>query len=441
MSPHSRAFHVAIVEDDPIVGGSLVQGLRLEGYRVDWCQTVDHALAQLRRDRPDLVLCDVRLPDGSGEHLFDQVQSEFPSSFLFMTAYGEIDQAVRLVRSGALDYLTKPFSIDDLLERVREIERSGMSTVEKPVFGVSEEMKALDRAVNAYAASERPLLLTGAVGVGKEFCARTIHARSTHSAGPFISVNCALIPPDVLETTLFGPSNSEGYSNTDNVDSYSASASGGTLYVDGVARLGDRLQARLVEHLEASARSTGRACKARSPGQIICSSRRDVDGLVSLGRVRHDLYAHVSDRRLHIPALRERSADICWLANGFLKEFAGMAMVSLKGLTAAAEAEMLAHDWPRNVSELRRRIERAVGLALEDWISPIDIFPERGFGAWRGSPSVNRLSEARDLAERREIERALAFHDGHLLKVSKTLGISRTTLWEKMKRFKLGEHG
>ncbi len=424
---------IGVIEDDPLMGESLVQSLTLAGANVAWWQTGKEAAKGLEDATPDVIVCDIRLPDTDGVSLFTQtVGHNKTPPFIFMTAYGNIDQAVCLMRAGAEDYITKPFEISELVERIDTIAPSRIATRVEDALGVSNAMKRIEQALVAYARTPKPLLLTGETGVGKEYCARYLHQRAENRDGPFISVNCAIMPTEVLERELFGVQREQ--QDNDQL-TYLDRAARGTLFIDGVAQLISPLQAQLVEIIEAQSR-TSEAINSNVP-LIVCATRRDLDDLVVRGDFREDLRNLLDPTHLHIPALRDRPEDITWHLDQCFREFGSIAVSRVKGISSAAEAHALQHDWPRNIAELRRRMERAMALALDEWITPIDLFPERGFGSWRGQPNVTSLAEARRSAERRQIERALALHTGQLAKAAKTLGISRTTLWEKMRRLDL----
>ncbi len=429
---------IGVIEDDPIMGESLLQSLSLEGATVTWWRNGLEAMQGLQDTQADLVLCDIRLPDTDGMSLYsDATKRGDTPPFVFMTAYGNIDQAVQLMRAGAGDYITKPFEMWQLLQRIDTIVPTAARTQLTDILGVSAPMKRIERALETYAKAPRPLLITGEIGVGKEFCAHYLHQLVSKGKGPFISVNCAIMPAEILEHQLFG-----GHRSTipTSEPTYLQRAAGGTLLIDGLAQLSGALQARLVELIELTAAGTWTNDFAAMPFPfplIVGTTRQDLDELVAGGHFRADLRNLLDPTHLHVPALRDRPEDVTWHLDRCLREFAAVTVGNVRGISAAAETEALQHDWPRNVAELRRRMERAMALALDEWITPIDLFPERGFGSWKGQPNVTSLAAARNEAERRQIERALALHARHLTKAAKTLGISRTTLWEKMKRLGL----
>lgn len=194
---------ITVVEDDAIMGESLVQSLSLEGCAVNWCATGGEAIASLSRQPPDLVVCDIRLPDIDGDKLFLELQQRGASPpFLFVTGYGEIDQAVALLRAGASDYVTKPFNMESFLDRVRSLVERRPLFGDPPILGVSPEIGAVEQLLRRLARVKSTVLITGGTGAGKEVCARFLHGLSPQAEKPFMAVNCAAIPNDLLESEI-----------------------------------------------------------------------------------------------------------------------------------------------------------------------------------------------------------------------------------------------
>src|SRR5690606_25454717 len=200
--------HILIIEDDTILGGAIVQRLKLEGFEPIWAQTCAEAIAALKRSQPDYMLSDIVLPDGSGEDVFRKAQPWLGDTpILFATAFGEIDQAVRLVKAGAEDYLTKPYDVDELVGRIQQsLSRRSASSASTamPEFALSPAMEAIAEQLRRAAATELPVLLTGETGVGKEVAARYLHASSPRAGSPCVAVNCGAIPHGRLESHFFG---------------------------------------------------------------------------------------------------------------------------------------------------------------------------------------------------------------------------------------------
>jgi DNA-binding NtrC family response regulator len=204
---------IGLIEDDLVMGGSLVQSLELEGCHVDWWKSKREARQGLKSTNANLVICDLRLPDGNGDDLFfDLVASENLPPFLFVTAYGDIDRAVAVMRAGAADFVTKPFDMGAFIERASALIRRRSPPGPAGALGVSGAMRSIEATLHQICDAVSPVLLTGETGVGKEVCARFLHAISARSKEPFIAVNCAAIPCDVIERELFGYRGSSGQS-------------------------------------------------------------------------------------------------------------------------------------------------------------------------------------------------------------------------------------
>ncbi len=436
MSLENRTL--ALIEDDTIMGESLVQRLRLEGAEVCWWRCGAEALKGLSGTDPDAVICDIRLPDRTGADVFRSIARERRAPpFLFITGYGDIDQAVKLMREGARDYLTKPFAMDEFLNRLEQVlgpaEPDG-----DPVLGVSPAMREVERFLRRAARVSSNLLLTGETGVGKEVCARFLHTLRDKPAGPFIAVNCAAIPTDLMESELFG--HEKGAFTGAHVRhlGYAERAGDGVLFLDEVSELAPKLQAKLLRVIEGrSFHRLGGEQAIPFKARLVCATNADLAARVRDGTFRDDLYYRINVLSLHVPPLRERIEDIEWLIDRFFAEFSRTIESDAVGVSALACEAGRQYDWPGNVRELRNRIERAVALAAGRWIMPADLFPERSTSPVMENRFIASLGTAREDAEKRHIQRALAMTGGAILPAAKVLGISRTTLWEKMKRYGL----
>ncbi|KAB2851494.1 MAG: sigma-54-dependent Fis family transcriptional regulator [Hyphomicrobiaceae bacterium] len=437
MSPEGRT--ITLVEDDPVMGGSLVQSLSLEGYQVDWCESLTQGARNLEAAAPDLVICDIRLPDGSGQDLFKSVseKGEAPP-FLFMTAFGDIDQAVQLMRAGAGDYLTKPFDTSVFLERVGSIIARRPRREASGALGVSPPMLRIEDLLRRVARVGSTVLFTGETGVGKEVSARFLH--DVAAAGkPLVAVNCAAIPRDLLESEIFGHERGAFTGATRRHPGYAERARDGTLFLDEVGELPLELQGkllRLVEKRQFHRLGAEEAIPFRA--RLMCATNTELASAVKCGRFREDLFYRINVVSIPIPPLRERHEDIPWLMHRLFVDMASQMEVRARGFSSLAEEACLAHDWPGNVRELRNRVERAMALTLNDWIMPCDLFPDRAGRVEGLARPAETLAEVRNAAERRQIERVLALHGGHHQRAAEALGISRTTLWEKMHRLGIG---
>ena len=424
---------VGLVEDDPVMGESLVQSLSLEGCHVDWWKTGAEAMRGLRATSPDLVVCDIKLPDIDGDDLFRQLAaiSSIPP-FLFITAFGDIDQAVAIMRSGGSDYVTKPFDTTGFIMRARSLIQRNPVTRTDAVLGVSEAIRDIEAMLRRVCDRTTPLLITGETGVGKEVCARFLHHISQRSKEPFIGVNCAAIPADVMESELFGH---KGTGAAGFHRGFAERARGGILFLDEVAELPTHLQAKLLRLVETREfNRVGGEQLLQFHGRIVCSTNRDLTAAIQDGRFREDLYYRINVMGVEVPSLKNRPDDIPWLMDLFFEQFRHGDRVLVKGFSTLAQEAALGYSWPGNVRQLKNRVERAVTLANGEWIMPIDLFPDLVELEHPLIQAFATLSQTRDFAERRQIERAIKETNGHIIEAAKLLGISRTTLWEKMRR-------
>jgi DNA-binding NtrC family response regulator len=429
---------LALIEDDPIMGESLVQRLRLEGAKVQWWRTGADALRGLGKSDPDAVICDIRLPDSTGVEVFRSLTRHRRAlPFLFVTGYGDIDQAVMLMREGARDYLTKPFVMAEFLSRLEQI--LGPADPEsEPVLGISPPMREVERFLRRAARVSSNLLLTGETGVGKEVCARFLHTLRDKPGSPFMAVNCAAIPADLMESELFGHERGAFTGAHTRHLGYAERAGEGVLFLDEVSELAPILQAKLLRLIESrSFHRLGGEQTITFRARLVCATNADLAARVREGSFREDLYYRINVLSLHIPALRERPQDIEWLIDRFLAEFARTIESAAVGMSALAYEAAREHPWPGNVRELRNRVERALALAGGCWIMPGDLFPEYLQRADHETGFLSSLGTARESAEKRHIQRALEMTGGAILPAAKALGISRTTLWEKMRRYGL----
>ncbi|ULB12471.1 ArxR, response regulator (plasmid) [Cereibacter azotoformans] len=405
--------HIALVEDDDIMGASILQRLELEGARVVWFKSFHRALGGLRTPhRPfDAVVCDIRLADGSGEDLFNRLcETGMPPPFLFMTAHGQTDQAVRLLQSGAADYLTKPFEMATFLDRLRHVILPGTFGEGAAVFGISPAARRIEAVLARLAALDGPVLIRGETGTGKRLAAQRLHALSDRRAAPFVALDLSRLAPEAVAERLFGP------------EGALASAGEGVLLLERIAEAAPEVQARLTE-----------AIWAGGPARIVVTEGSEP---AVETRLRPDLFYHLATLTLTVPPLRDRPEDAVWLLARLFHGMNARRAVPLKGISARAEEAVRQHEWPGNGRELRSRLARAMALAEGPMIFPADLFPETPAGSAEDEGGLS-LAEARERAERRQIARALDLSQGNMADAARLLQISRTTLWEKMQKLGL----
>ena len=430
--------NLGLIEDDPIMGESLAERLKLEGAKVRWWKTGAEALRGLSELTADAVICDIRLPDRSGADVFRSIaRTRCAPPFLFITGYGDVEQAVGLMREGARDYLTKPFVMSEFLARLEQVIGSPEAAGD-PVLGVSQAMRELEQFLQRAARVNSNLLLTGETGVGKEVCARYLHSMRDKPNGPFMALNCAALPADLMESELFG--HEKGAFTGAHVRhlGYAERAGQGVLFLDEISELAPKLQAKLLRVIESrSFHRLGGEQAIPFKARLVCATNADLLQRIRAGTFRDDLYYRINVIAHDVPPLRDRVDDIEWLIDRFFAEFTRLIESDAVGISALACEAAREHSWPGNVRELRNRVERAVALAVGRWIMSGDLFPERSDGAVTESTFIASLGTAREDAEKRHIQRALTMTGGAILPAAKALGISRTTLWEKMKRYGL----
>lgn len=428
---------IALVEDDPIMGESLQRALELEGWRTSWWHTGREAVDGLTALSPDLVLCDIRLPDMSGEEVFRAANARsLAPPFIFMTAFGQIDQAVALVRAGAYDYLTKPFDLASLFQKAREIASLRVKEDAEEILGVSAGMRRIEDLLRRIAARSLPVLFTGETGVGKEVCARFLHQISPTATEPFMAVNCAAIPAELLESEVFGHERGAFSGAHLRHLGYAERARNGILFLDEIAAMPLSLQSKMLRVLEDRCfHRVGGEASIQLKARIVCATSADLSWQARCGYFREDLFYRINAVAIEVPPLRERQEDIPWLMSRYFSQLTEQGDVELRGISSLTEEAAIAHVWRGNVRELRNRVERAISLAVGPWLMPVDLFPELRQPVIDSVDPVLPLAAVRDAAEKRQIKRVLRETGGHIIEAAKQLGISRTTLWEKMRRY------
>lgn len=436
---------IAIVEDDPIMGESLVERLSLEGYRPVWLTTGSQALTALRGNRPDLLVCDIRLPDMTGEDLYHALLPQLGGTpVVFMTGFGDIGQAVRLVRSGADDYLTKPFAVEEFLTRVADLLRSHGVRAEggEPALGRSPAIRQVEQLLRRIADVDSTLLIGGESGVGKEVAASFVHRVSKRADLPFMAVNCAAIPPDLIDSEVFGHEKGAFTGAHALHRGYAERAGSGVLFLDEVGELPLPLQAKLLRLVQERVFfRVGGEKPLPFSARLICATNVELELRVREGMFRRDLFYRLNVIPVTVPPLRDRQDDVLPLLQTYLRQFAEAFGRPAQRLTPQAEATALAHPWPGNVRELRNRIERAVALATGPWIGADDLFPEAAVDDFGEGPNWPLLTAVREESERAHILATLQRANGQLGKAADLLGVGRTTLWEKMRRLGIATDG
>jgi DNA-binding NtrC family response regulator len=444
-----------LVDDDRLLLESMTDWLRSQGLMVDPASGVAEAVDRLTRKSYDLLLVDVRLQDGDGLDLLEQVRRNWPhSQVILITGYGDPDAAVEALRAGAVDYLTKPLIDDELLMAVeraftqrqvieensqlrRELDkRTGLDNI----VGHDSQMRRVFEVIDSVADTKATILITGESGTGKSMIARAIHRRSRRAAKPFIEVACGALPENLLESELFGHVAGAFTGATGNKTGKFMQADGGTIFLDEIATASPAMQVKLLRVLqELQFEQVGGDKTYKVDVRIILATNEDLAKAVTAGRFRQDLFYRVNVINVELPPLRNRLSDIPLLAQTFLNQLREDTGRPIAGFTDEALASLEAYPWPGNIRELQNVVERAVLLGKGDRIGSADLPREiAGATVVRASHSGHRtLKEALEGPERQIILEVLEAHAWNRNATADALGVNRTTLYKKMKRLGL----
>ncbi|MEW9900021.1 sigma-54 dependent transcriptional regulator [Chitinivorax sp. PXF-14] len=438
-----KPLPVLVVEDDPALREALQDTLELTGYSVRVAADGAAALSLLDRERVGLIVSDVQMQPMDGYTLLAEVKRRYPYvPFLLMTAYGDLQRAIQAMRDGAAHYLLKPFEPAALLAEVarhmlpaRELDESDLIAADPRTI----ELLALARRV---AASEATVLLSGESGVGKEVYARYLHRHSTRSAGPFVAINCAAIPEQLLESTLFGHEKGAFTGAAQAHAGKFEQAEGGTLLLDEVSEMPLPLQAKLLRVLqERQLERVGGSKTIPLNIRVVATTNRDMHAEVAAGRFREDLYYRLNVFPLAIPALRERPSDIVPLARHLLRRYASRDGRASMQFSSAAEQRLAAYGWTGNVRELENVVQRALILAPGHLIEPEHLYLPATSPVPMASVPVETAPPPEDDAdirtlEKRHILETLAAVNGVRKLAAERLGISERTLRYKLQQFR-----
>ena len=454
-----NAMNILVVEDDDALRDALLITLEAAGYRVTGADGGPSALAQLERQAVHMVISDLRMSPMDGLQLLAEIRTRKPGlPVLLMTAFGDVDRAVAAMKGGACDFMLKPFEPRALLD---QIERYAIPPAAPGVIAVAQATRDVLLLAARVAKSDATVLLTGESGVGKEVFARYIHDQSPRGKGPFVAINCAAIPDNLLEATLFGHEKGAFTGAQSAQAGKFEQANGGTLLLDEISEMPQALQAKLLRVLqEREVERVGGKKPQPVDIRVLATSNRNMAAEVAAGRFREDLYYRLNVFPLAIPSLRERPDDIVPLAQHFLAVH-GARLGRVAKISAAAAAILAAHPWPGNVRELENVMQRALILAPSDSIEVDHLLlqgagialpaalptnpagpaaavpPAPTFAVTTPQASVSTVISAnmKDL-ERQHILETLAKVGGSRKKAIEILGISERTLRYKLKQYR-----
>lgn len=450
----SQAQRILVVDDEPNMLALFRRVLGKEGYRVECASSGEEAIERLETEWFDLVISDLKMPGFDGLELLRRMKTvNHVAPFIMLTAYGTVDSAVRAMKEGAHDYLTKPINNEELklvvkkaLEMCRlsrEVERlrSQLEFDLGPgeIVARSKPMRAIFRLIRLVAKSNATILIQGESGTGKELIARAIHRLSPRQDRPFVAIDCASVPETLLESELFGHVRGAFTGAINNKKGLFEEAHGGTLFLDEVAETTPAFQAKLLRVLqENEIRPVGSSKSSRVDVRVIAATNRDLKREVEKGQFREDLFYRVAVVPITIPPLRQRREDIPLLVDHFVKKYCRQNNLEPKRVSLRALKLLMDHPWPGNVRELEHLVQRAVLLSPGREIEPETLFSTRSSMAEeRVTPLQEVISKAAELIEREKIKEALQRTRGKRSPAARLLGISRAALYKKLKRYEL----
>ena len=453
----ARQARILIIDDEPLMRISISDALKGDGYHVAETASGKEGIGRVKDGSFDIVITDLRLPDLDGIEVLKSCKRASPDTFVILiTAYGAVETAVEAMKYGAYDYVTKPFSMDELLlmikriVRLKDLEAENILLKEQVegrynfsgIIGKSERMNAIFETIKVISQTDSTILILGESGTGKELVAKAIHATSPRKDEPYIKVSCAAIPETLLEAELFGYEKGAFTGAAKQKKGRFELASKGTIFLDEIGELSTTIQVKLLRVLqEKEFDRLGGTETISADVRIICATQRDLKKEVHRGTFREDLYYRLNVVPMTLPPLRERKGDIMLLANHFLEYYSGLYRKSVKGFAVDALEALLKYPFPGNVRELEHAVERAIVMGKSEEVRASDL-PEEISGAdglndclkaLQDRGGYEKLTAAIKDFEKRYIARVLEETKGNKTLAAKVLGVSRKTLWEKCK--------
>ena len=457
--PEKKRAKLLIVDDETAARYGMRKVFKSEGYEIAEALDGIEALEKIQSFRPDVVLCDINMPKMSGMEFLKTLKARQRTDsreplVIMITAYGSEKIAVQAMKAGAYDYLSKPYDIDDLRLTVKkaldklELEHENIQLKEKletlsrvNIVGESDAIGRVLNLVEKVAPTDVTVLLTGESGTGKELVAQTIHARSVRSKGPFVTMNCAAIPKDLVESELFGHEKGAFTGASSRREGKFEIADGGTLFLDEIADMSLDTQAKILRVLEdKSFHRLGGKDLIRTDVRLISATNKNLQEEIKQGRFREDLYYRIKVVEIHLPALVERKEDIPLLVQYFIKKFASKHSKTVMGIQSDALRLLRDYAWPGNVRQLMNVIEQCVVLADSDMIGiehlPPEIsqeMPDVDFKTTLGSVSFTEMkNQAMRKFEYEMIAKALNTTGGNISQAARLLQMKRQFLQQKI---------
>jgi len=448
-----------IVEDEDLVRWSLEKSLKAEGYEVVSVATGEECLKVIREESPALVLLDIRLPGIDGIKVLEEIK-EFDTSIqvIMLSAYGTIEKAVKAMKLGAYDYISKPFRMEDVkltIEKALEMVRlrNEITYIRNKnkaqygfdnIIGTSPAMQEVFEFIRKIAKSDATtILIEGESGTGKDLIARTIHYQSKRAEYPFMEVNVTSLPETLFESELFGHEKGAFTDAKTAKKGLFELANGGTILLDEIGEMGLRLQAKLLHVLEHRCfKRVGGVKDIKVDVRIIAATNKDLSTEVKAGRFREDLFYRLNVVPIHLPPLRERGEDILILAHYFMQHYNKVFKKNFSSIDPEAERLLMSYSWPGNVRELKNVIERILILESSDTIKPEHLPPEIIFKETKDEGPTEGLSLPAEGLTLQQVEidlikKALEKTGGNQTKAAQLLGISRDVLRYRLKKYNL----
>jgi two-component system response regulator HydG len=450
---------VFVVDDEREMVDLIGIGLKKRGFSIVPFGNGSDALAAIPAHDVDVIVTDLNMKGMTGLELCQKVVADRPDiPVLMLTAFGSFETAVGAIRAGAYDFVTKPVEIEALaiavrraaehralrgeVKRLREVVEQTRSRGD--LIGASPSMQQVYTLIDQVSGTDATVLITGESGTGKEVVARTVHDKSKRKDGPFIAINCAAVPEQLLESELFGHAKGAFTDAKQARQGLFQQAHGGTLFLDEIGEMALSLQPKLLRALqERKVRPVGAESELSTDVRLITATNRELEDMVETKSFREDLYYRINVIHIPLPPLRARGGDVLLLAHHMLRHYAAVFDKKVIGLSTAAAERMMAYDWPGNVRELGNCLERAVALAHFEEIQVEDLPDKIRNQQSRRSPSMsgNELPELLTLeeVERRHVLRVLEACHGNRTDAAKILGLDRKTLYRKLLRWGVGD--
>lgn len=454
-------IQILIVDDEPLIRKSLYEILRIEGYRVQMAETGEAALGILKKEHIDVVVTDFQLPKMTGIQLLEEVKRwSLKTAVILVTGYGTIESAVAAMKKGAFDYITKPINdteikiiIQKLIERkqivaeneeLKQIIAKGRRDHFYDLIGASAKIQEVYRIIDSVASSNATILITGESGTGKGLIARAIHQTDqTRKDKPFVEISCGALTETLLESELFGHMKGAFTGAIKDKEGRFEYARGGTIFLDEIDAFSLTLQVKLLRVLQEGVfERVGDNIPRRAEARIIVATNQNITDMVNQGKFREDLYYRINVICIQVPPLRDRKEDIPILIDHFLKKYCAINNKKVTGMSGDVQKMFIEYSWPGNIRELENAIEGAVIMAKTGIANRADIpnFTKFTIEAPKSlkSPEKN-LRRAVEQPEKEHIISILKDCNWNRNKAAASLGVNRTTLYNKMKKYNINE--